>query len=663
MAGSSEEIIANLREIRNSVGKFEGFVPKLVIYLSDCCQRFKGGQVAGHFPAWTAITSDKEILSNVSGLKIDCDDTPTQHRLPSSKFLPHEYPIIDAEVKKLLHKGVIKHVHYEQGQVVSGIFLRPKKDGTYRLILNLKKFNDSVTYQHFKMDSIHTVTKLVTQNCFMAVLDLKDAYYSLPINKEDQKFLRFKWKGDLYQFTCLPNGLSCAPRKFTKTLKPALATLHTKGNIAVAHIDDCYLQGNTYSNCVTNVIDTTLLLDSLGFVVHPTKSRFIPSQEIVTLGFLINSVRMTIKLTAEKANDLKNVCTNLLVSKTLTIREVARVIGKIVASFPGVMHGPLYYRELDTDKTSALKQAKGNFDAQMLLSEGGINELKWWIRNVETAYQTLTREEPQHQITTDASLTGWGAEYKEVSTGGTWTHLETGNHINYLEMLALFLGLQTFAKEITNTHIRLMCDNTTAVSVINHMGTSHSIPCNKLAKQIWEWCLKRGLWISAAHIPGKDNLVADFESRRNQRESEWMLDKAALTDALHKLHFTPEIDLFASRTNKQFPKYASYRPDPQAFAIDAFSLHWSKLDFYAFPPFSVIPAVLCKIQNEGGHGVCVLPDWPTQGWYPKALQMMSQKPIRIKAYKNLLTLPSHPKDVHPLWNKLNLLVCLLSDRA
>ena len=106
---------------------------------------------------------------------------------------------------------------------------------------------------------------------------------------------------------------------------------------------------------------------------------------------------------------------------------------------------------------------------------------------VVTAFQTLSHEEPAHQITTGPSLTNWGgAEYRGVSTGGIWTHSESENHINYLEMLAFFLGLETFAKNISNSHIRLLCDNTTTVNVINHVGTSHSDSRKRMVKQIWE---------------------------------------------------------------------------------------------------------------------------------------------------------------------------------
>ena len=67
--------------------------------------------------------------------------------------------------------------------------------------------------------------------------------------------LSIMWRGTLFQFTCLPNGLSCAPRKFTKLLKPALSTLHLRGHVSSAYLDDMYLQGKTYQECVGDVID------------------------------------------------------------------------------------------------------------------------------------------------------------------------------------------------------------------------------------------------------------------------------------------------------------------------------------------------------------------------------------------------------------------------
>ena len=155
-------------------------------------------------------------------------------------------------------------------------------------------------------------------------------------------------------------------------------------------------------------------------------------------------------------------------------------------------------------------------------------ELNWWIANVETTYNVVSYDRPQHEITTDASLLGWGAVMDSIPTGGNRTCDESLHNIpvNHLERYAILLTLKTFATDKSHTHIRIMTDNSTAVNVINHMGISHSHSCNSMAKKIWEWCIERHIWLSVVHIPGKDNFVADSESRRNQKEAEWILSKA-----------------------------------------------------------------------------------------------------------------------------------------
>ena len=337
-----------------------------------------------------------------------------------------------------------------------------------------------------------------------------------------------------------------------------------------------------------------------------------------------------------------------------TIREVACVIGKIVSSFPGVLYGPLHYRQLEHDKTTALQNNRWNFDKHMSLSSAARVELTWWISHVIDSVNVMTRENPAHILTTDASGEGWGAVVEHSRTGGLWSAQEKLHHINYLELLAVFLGLQVFYWDHHDTHIRLMIDNSTSVAVINHMGTSHSCQLNTLCTQIWEWCSLRHLWISAAHIPGKANTDADLESRKNRSETEWMLDKKLLSKSLKTLNFTPEIDMFASRINAQFARYVAYRPDPGAVAVavavamDAFSINWTQQIFFAFPPFSTIPLVLKKIQQNKAYGICVLLNWPTQAWFPKAMKMTKQRTVLLKPSASLLRLPNRPLDTHPL---------------
>lgn len=200
------------------------------------------------------------------------------------------------------------------------------------------------------MESIESVINMVTSNCFMASIDIKDAYYSVPIALEHRKYLRFQWKGKLLQYTCFPNWLACCPRLFTKLLKSAYASLRQTGDGIVPYIDDSYLQGGTEQECWQSVKKTALLLQDLGLIIHPDKSVFIPKRVFTFLGFVINSIDMTVKLSPDKANHLQEACTKLLNTQHPTIRDVAQVIGLMVSSAPAVELCMLFYRTLENEK-------------------------------------------------------------------------------------------------------------------------------------------------------------------------------------------------------------------------------------------------------------------------------------------------------------------------
>ena len=84
----------------------------------------------------------------------------------------------------MLHKQIIGETTHESTEFVSPVFIVKKPDGGTRLILNLKELNEFVKYEHFKMDDIKTITNMVTRNCFMATIDLKDASYSVAIYEQ-----------------------------------------------------------------------------------------------------------------------------------------------------------------------------------------------------------------------------------------------------------------------------------------------------------------------------------------------------------------------------------------------------------------------------------------------------------------------------------------------
>ena len=622
---------------------------------------FKAGKLAAHFSQWQSLTSDPEILETSSGCKIEFDTIPSLNKVMVHAVLSEtQTESVDTEVSNLLRKQAIEACDHEAGEYISPIFTRPKKDGSHRMILNLKSLNKHITHHHFKMDTVLSAVRLMKPGCFMASIDLKDAYYSVSIHSDFQKYLKFSWRGQLYKFVCFPNGLAPCPRQFTKLLKPVFSSLRKLGHISVVYIDDTWLTSEDYNSCVNNIAETITLLDRLGFVIHPEKSILIPTQEITFLGFIFNSANMTLKLTPERALKLKTACLENLEAATPHIRDVARLLGLMTSSFPGVMYGALHYRALEMGKTCALKQNKGNFDRPMTLSSEVKSDIQWWIDSISEAYNPVNHGDPDVIMTTDASLLGWGACLDGMTTGGRWNPDEATHDINYLEMLAALFALQSFSDKVSAKHIKLMVDNTTAVATINQLGTWHSNLNNKLVQQIWEWCILHGVWLTVAHIPGKSNTEADRESRLTRKETEWCLDRSIYSAVIQKLDVTPDIDLFASRLNHQLKSYIAYRPDPGALAVNAFHISWKEYTFYAFPPFCIIQRVLQKINIDQARGIIIVPNWPTQTWWPYLMSMLINYPIILPRKTRTLFLPAQPQEIHPLYTKLELLACHLS---
>ena len=106
-----------------------------------------------------------------------------------------------------------------------------------------------------------------------------------------------------------------------------------------------------------------------------------------------------------------------------------------------------------------------------------------------------------------------------------------------------------------------MIDNSAAVYMINNMGSSHIVTGNSVVVEIWEFCNAQQTWITAGHIAGTLNVMADHKSCCSYKDSEWMLNPSLSRHGLSTLAFKPEIYLFASRLNRQFLKCRSYRPE------------------------------------------------------------------------------------------------------
>lgn len=98
-------------------------------------------------------------------------------------------------------------------------------------------------------------------------LDLKDAYFLVPMNPLHQEFLRFRFQGKACQFLCLPFGLSCAPRVFTKLMRPVIAHLREMGFRLIIYLDDILLLCRSYVEACSQRDTLISHLHRLGFIL------------------------------------------------------------------------------------------------------------------------------------------------------------------------------------------------------------------------------------------------------------------------------------------------------------------------------------------------------------------------------------------------------------
>ena len=120
---------------------------------------------------WRKITNDETVLDIVQYCHIEfwLGFNPVKSFCQASRFTPLESDIIDAEIQKLLDMKVISEVDHSPNEFISQVFIVPKKDVEYRIILNLKELNQYIEYHHFKMDTFESVLKLVKPGCFFFI--------------------------------------------------------------------------------------------------------------------------------------------------------------------------------------------------------------------------------------------------------------------------------------------------------------------------------------------------------------------------------------------------------------------------------------------------------------------------------------------------------------
>jgi ribonuclease HI len=548
--------------------------------------------------------------------------------------------VLQAEVDKLVSNFAVEKLAKSTPGFYGRLFVVPKSTGGWRPVLDLSTLNQFLQRIPFRMETPSSIRAAIRQDDWATSLDLTEAYFHILIHKKYRKFLRFTWKGQVYQFRTLPFGLSLAPWVFSRIVRALVRFIRSKGIRIHSYLDDWLIPATSYNGNLRNTKFLLQVARRLGFHFNMAKSDLIPKQEFVFLGMLINTRTLLVSPSLARTQRLLQLISQLLLHHTTTARRILSLIGMMESLAPVVTLGRVFKRPLQRLLQGQWNQATDNLAQPIRLDDQFTAAIVQW-RDLEWLTQgvPLVSASPQTEIFTDASLFGWGAHTDNLFTSGVWTQEQSSLHINNLEMEAVCRALPFFSQQADLKNVRVRSDNSSVVAYINNQGGARSHSLSTMAESLLLWCHDQGIALSARHIKGTSNVLADQLSRARQTlPSEWTIAHNVLK-VLWQTWFTPHVDLFASRFNHRLPTYVSLHPDPQALAVDAFSIPWNDLVAYAYPPTSLLRRVIDKARKESPQLILVAPWNPDQPWFPDLLELTHIPPLRLRLREGSLRQP------------------------
>ena len=554
--------------------------------------------------AWECIEAPALIIDWLQfGVPISLDQDIEGFHLPNRLFSPAQCSFLDKEISRLCLVDAIEPCFY-QPKCVSPINVVPKRNNKLRLVIDLRQLNQSCNPPRFANEDVRTVKNLLCFNDDLAVVDLKDGFLHVPVRREYRDLLGFMWNGQYYRFKKLPFGLALSPYYFCKILRPVVTYLRSLGLRIVLFVDDLILMSQP--DCFTDHLDQILhTLCDLGWTINYEKSSLTPRKEVTYLGYKVRSCGRSgfpeISVMGERIRKLRRSIHQALTDHSFTARCLASITGQCVAMSQVIMPAKLLLRS-----SYRLLRQRQHWESPLTLDPDVRRELQWWIDYVTDWNVYPVQVRPiELQLVTDASHLAWGATLGERHASGQWTHRMSRQSSNYRELMAVFMGLQTFEEMIKDKSVQVLTDNITALAyIVNKGGPSQEL--TEISIAVWHLCHQLNVHLQVAHIKGLENQVADRLSRVMDNYN-WQLHPG-LFGLIDRLFGPHTVDRFASVVNTQLPRFNSRFWEPHTEGIDALAQqNWGQEINFVNPPFRLIPQVLSVIWAQHAEAMIIAP--------------------------------------------------------
>ena len=602
------------------------------------------GALNRRFHVWLAHCKNAWILRVVrDGYRIPwAVGPPPLSKDPLNKNPPKDQQqrhIVQCEINNLLRKGTIITSDATSPGFYSRLFMVPKKSGELRPILDLSALNKFISKSKFKMETPRDIRRVIRHGDWGTSLDLQDAYYHILIHPDSRKFLRFVWADRVYEYAALPFGLSPAPLIFTKVAVEFLALQRRAGHRLKAYLDDWLVLSSTNQGAHHSIHHLMSSAQQFGFQVNLEKSELVPSQTFIFLGMAFDTVSFTVRPAPPRIKVLSRYVSSILQGTYISFRDCHRVIGHMESVSDLLPLARVHKRPFQRQVANRFPPLL-DWDCEIPSRLWLRQSLSQWLdTDWLHSHVPIRPIGPRVYLHTDASLQGWGAHCDQGQVSGSWDPLCRSQHINWLELQAIFLALQHFQSFLRNKCIVICSDNTTALAYIRAQGGTASPTLSLLAESVLLWAHSHGMTLIPEFVPGKLNVLADALSRSSSLlPTECTIARSAL-QPVWSLWGKPHIDLFATHFSARLPTYISPFHDTQAFAKNAFSLSWEGMNAYAYPATPLISRVIEKFLLERPRLVLVTPAWPSRPWFPELTTLSHVPPFPLSLSRQTLLQP------------------------
>ena len=290
---------------------------------SVCCPKWVSNSTTCH--STVILKSTTVVHSNASGL---CEDADPQGGSYST-------------ITKTCHRRS-QDMSPKTGLLQSNL---PSEEEVRRVETS-HRLNKFVHCPHFKMETLDTVRMSLQKGDWATSLDLRDAYFHIPIHRKSRRYLRFFFKGKIYQFRALPFGLSVSPYVFSRVLKAVLRHVRRLGIRVHTYLDDWLqlsvseVQSWQHSRRLLNIIL------ELGFVPNWEKSELVPTQKFCFLGARFNLIKGQVGPSLERISTFQQALTLLLNARQASARQLHSIVGQMESMANLLPWGRLHKRSL-----------------------------------------------------------------------------------------------------------------------------------------------------------------------------------------------------------------------------------------------------------------------------------------------------------------------------